>query len=45
MEGVIIEVGGEGVKSSDDLLVWIILRQGLVIGSFEVKIGYRCILG
>ena len=45
MEGGIIEVGGEGVESSDDLLVCIILCQGLVIGRFNVGMCYRCILG
>ena len=45
MEGGIIEVGGEGVDSSDDLLVCIILCQGLVIGSFNIGMCYRYILG
>ena len=45
LERGIIEVGGEGVESSDDLLVCIILCQGLVISSFNVGMCYICILG
>ena len=44
LERGIIEVGGEGVESSDDLLVCIMLCQRLVICSFDIWVGYRCIL-
>ena len=44
LERGIIEVGGEGVESSDDLLECIMLCQRLVICSFDVWVGYRYIL-
>lgn len=45
VDGKIIEVGCEGVESSDDFLVCIIVCQGLVIASFDVGMWYSCILG